>query len=104
MTEDDPVRVEDLFLAADYAVLGCDVTADLIRSAKTHDDVEMIKLQCEELLQQADSGKEVHDQLLKLVAFDARSGAEEEDAKREAAKKPVRPLERSERSPSRTSS
>jgi hypothetical protein len=52
MTRMDPLTVEDMFFAADLASHGCDLMADQICSAKTHDESACLVMACRELIEE----------------------------------------------------
>ncbi len=63
MSADDPLTVEDLFLAVDLERLGSGEMADEIRSAKSHEDVACLVMSCCELLEHI----RADDELLELI-------------------------------------
>jgi hypothetical protein len=85
-TTGDPIRVEDLFLAADLEVMGCGAVADEIRDATSHDRVGWIRLLCSELLTRAAEGPGALATLLQLVELDPDEVEREEEARLERAR------------------
>jgi len=83
---DDPIRSEARVLSDHLDALGCSIVADEFQSARSHDDLDWVKLKCLELLKAATQSGTALDDLLRLLEVDWDAWERREEARRDAAK------------------